>query len=198
MREQHETAPRSAHDGTEDDRMEAREPVMVATARRAGLVLVLALSSLAAIGCGGDALSADEAKQTAASLVGGEAAKAEEADFDGIAAWEVEVAMKNGAELEVLVGQQSGDLLEIEDKSGPFSYSLAPLSGHKTYAEAKQIAFDSASGKVEAWEIKRMEQQARRYRYEFYVRDADKQLWEVKFWANDGTPISKELKSAVD
>ncbi|RMG97353.1 MAG: hypothetical protein D6705_08875 [Deltaproteobacteria bacterium] len=159
------------------------------------LALLLPLSTLPAC-ADDDALpTASEAKAAAAERTDGTPGDAERVREDGHDLWEVTVTMPNGASLEVLLFAESGDLFEIEDQAGPFDYALDPLPGQLTYAEAAAVAHGVVDGVRVAWEVKYDDGP---YFYEFYIEDADAQLWEVKLWAEDGEVFATEPKDAVD
>jgi uncharacterized membrane protein YkoI len=164
---------------------------------------------LAAVACGGDEgkdgttadvlASPDDAVAAATALTGGAADEAEEVSEDGYDLWEVEVAMPNGAELEVLLFRDSGELFEIEDLAGPFDYdALDPLPGQLTYSEARDLAFETVAGDQVAWEVKHDEGGDHDYFYEFYVREVGDQLWEIKLWADTGEVYVTEAVEGVD
>lgn len=163
--------------------------------------MVLLMGSLAACS-GGDPdkepvlASGDDALAAAEAITGGTASGAEEVSEDGYDLWETAVAMPNGAELEVLLFADSGDLFEVKDPAGPFDYdTLDPLPGQLTYVDARAIAFDIVEGDQVAWEVKF---DGGPYFYEFYVMQVGDQLWEVKLWADSGEVFVTEAKEAVD
>lgn len=150
---------------------------------------------LVACGGGGGLEDADAAKSAAEALVGGTAGEAEAVAEDGHDLWEVPVTMSNGAVLEVLLFVDDGALFEIKDEAGPFDYALDPLPGQLTYAEALDVAMGEVQGEQVAWEVKYDDGP---YFYEFYVREAGEQLWEIKLWAESGEVFVVEGKEAVD
>ena len=167
-------------------------------------MIVLMISVLAGLvtGCGDDGqskqLASDaEARSAAEAIVGGDATDhAHLIEEDGWELWEVEVALSNGAELEVLLFADDGALFEVKDVEGPFDYDeLDPLPGQLSYAQARDVAFDEVDGEQVAWEVKFDDG---RYFYEFYVRDLDTQLWEIKLWADDGEVFVVEAKQEID
>ena len=157
--------------------------------------LLLPLLPLAA--CGDDPAlpAASDAQAAAAERTAGTPGDAERVSEDGHDLWEVAVSMDNGATLEVLLFVDSGDLFEIKDVAGPFDYALDPLPGQLTYAQARDVALGVVAGDQVAWEVKWSDGP---YFYEFYVEDADSQLWEIKLWAADGEVFMTEPKDAVD
>jgi uncharacterized membrane protein YkoI len=158
-------------------------------------LLVTALLMLTA--CSGDTLSeAADAEAAAAALVGGEAGEAERVEEDGYDLWEVMVSMSGGAELEVLLFADSGDLFEIKDSAGPFDYAdIDALPGQLTYYEAQDIALAEVEGTQTFWEVKYTEDG---YFYEFYVMEVGDQLWEIKLWADGGEVYVVEAVDEVD
>lgn len=158
---------------------------------------MLAWAMVGLVACGGDALpDGDAAAEAAVALLGsGTAGEAEAVTEDGFELWEVYVTLDNGAELEVLLFADSGDLFEIKDEAGPFDYALDPLPGQLTYDEAKVVAFETVDGTQELWEVKYT---ADGYFYEFYITDVDAQLWEIKLWADDGEVFLTEAVEEAD
>jgi len=175
-------------------------PVAISEQMKATFKILTALHVLAAACSGGPPVSKDEAARAAEDAVGGEAGEVEravEGDFD---VWEVYVAMDNGATVEVKVDVETGDIVVVEDKAGPFDYAdFTPVEGVLSYAAITARALEQQSGAVEAWEYKReLEAGEVEHEYEFYVRAADGQLWEIKFDATDGTATDIEAKDMVD
>ena len=83
---------------------------------------------------------------------------------------------------------------EIKGTEKPFDYELpAPAAGQLPYAQAKAKALALKTGAVEQWEVKPPENQ-----YEFYVRDANERLWEIKLTADKGETKSVEEKAVAD
>lgn len=180
---------------------------MTPTSRPMHPAAVAALMALPLLGACGDkdgddtggveALADAEAAQAAAaSLTGGEAEGAERTEEDGHDVWEVEVAMPNGAEIEVVLFAASGDLYEVYDGAGPFDYdTLDPLPGQLTYAEARAVAQGAVEGTQQAWEVKYTDDG---YFYEFYVLEVGDQLWEIKLWADSGEVFVTEAVDEQD
>jgi uncharacterized membrane protein YkoI len=150
-----------------------------------------------AAGCSTTTLGdAAAARAAAEALTGGVASGGESAVEDNMDVWEVDVAMPNGATLEVVLRADTGDLYEIFDAAGPFDYdTLDPLPGQLSYADARAVAVGEVDGTQEAWEVKWT---ADGYFYEFYLREVGDQLWEVKLWADDGEVFVVEAKDAID
>lgn len=158
------------------------------------------LAFAACDGDGGPAVGEADAARIAEDAVGGDAGDSERSTEGEVEVWEVEVAMANGATVEVKVDLDLGHVVVVEDKVGPFDYAdFTPTDGVLAYSAIKARALEQVAGDIEAWEFKREEEDgATAYEYEFYVRDGDMQLWEVKFDATDGKATHIEAKDAVD
>ncbi len=174
---------------------------------------ILMVASVVGLGaCGSDAVSddavgsADKAKNLAETFVSGDAQSAEK---EG-PLYVVEVAMANGAKVTVELNAETGDLVEIEDKKGPFDYEIKPGMGFLTYSKARDLALEQAGEEVVAWNLRAASVAAdsdsedeesaapgEDFRYEFYV-GAGNDLWEVKLDAKDGKVQSVETKDAID
>ena len=167
-------------------------------------IVKFSLASLAcvAVACGEDGPAVDEtqAASIAENLVGGEAGEIERGIEGTIDVWEVHVTMPNAGEIEVKVDVTTADVVVVEDKVGPFDYaSFTPADGVLSYDEITDVALGEVAGEVEAWEFKReIEAGELFFEWEFYVRDAENQLWEIKFDATDGTVTELEPKDMVD
>ena len=167
---------------------------------RMKVTLVLSILALALFaGCSNPVLgNAEDAQAAALDFVGsGSAVSAEQIVDDGFDVYQVMVAMPNGAELEVVLFVETGELYEIKDVAGPFDYDMTPLPGHDSYATARGRVLEATPGTIEAWEIKLLPDQDR-YFYEFYVRDDGGQLYEVKHYADTGEMISFEAVAMMD
>ncbi len=141
-------------------------------------------------------ITADEAITEAVAITGGTASEATAVTEDGQDMWEVDVAMSNGAEIEVVLYAEDGKLYEIYAGEGPFDYdTLDPLPGSLTYADARAIAFATVDGDMQAWEVK---DTSDGYFYEFYIRELGDQLWEIKLWADDGEVFVVEAVNEQD
>lgn len=162
--------------------------------------------SLLLCGCAeaGDQMTEERAEELAREILGGGTpAEAEQETLDGQPIWEVHVTMENGADVEVKLHAETEDLLVIEDKVGPFDYpSFTPLDGLLAFEDALQIGRTEVVGEeLVAWELERESAdpaEEEEYEYEFYIRDADGQLWEIKMHADDGQPTDLEPKDEVD
>lgn len=166
---------------------------------RIKLLVVPSLLLSALVGCSNAVLpTSDDAAARAVEIVGsGEAGVATQTVDDGFDVWEVPVSMPNGAELEVLLFVDTGELFEIKDVVGPFDYELDPLPGMTTYGEARARALELNPGTIEAWEVK-LRSDVDRYFYEFYIRDDGGQLYELKHWADDGELLAFEAVDMMD
>ncbi len=141
-------------------------------------------------------ISQNDARTKAASLVSGEVQAVTETTEDNVRLWNVSVKVANGAVIDVMLERASGKLFEIEDKKGPFDYTIsAPDTGLLNYLDAKTKAFAVKSGNLVAWNIA---WQGTALRYEFYVRTLDSQLFEIQLKGDTGDTISVEEKNAVD
>lgn len=139
-------------------------------------------------------ISLDEAKTKAlAILTDGKVESAERNAAGDHAHIEVMVRMPKGGLVEVVLVAATGALDMIESKAGPFDYEIAPKSGVLKYTEARAKAVEQKKGEVEVWEYSEEENQ-----WEFYLRDVDMRLWEVKMKATDGTITAVEEKAKPD
>jgi uncharacterized membrane protein YkoI len=155
--------------------------------------LVTACSSSTATTSAGIS-GADDAKARATAVVPGTVQSAEQKEDEGNQVWLVKVKVQNGAVIEVYL-LASGDLQELKDFVGPFDYEHTPVAGQLKYTEARAKAFALKQGAVVAWEFTR--EAANEFQYEFYVRDAEEKLWEIKL-TGTGETKSIEEKAAVD
>ncbi|MEZ4335429.1 MAG: hypothetical protein R3B82_02280 [Sandaracinaceae bacterium] len=163
------------------------------------LVLFPVLALAFAAGCANPVLgSSADANARAIEIVGsGEAISAEQIVDDGFDVYEVMVRMANGAELEVLMFVDTGELYEVKDFTGPFDYDMTPVAGSDSYSTARGRVLEGTPGTVEGWEIKLLPAEDR-YFYEFYVRDDGGQLYEIKHYADTGEMISYEAVATMD
>ncbi len=157
--------------------------------------LVLGLLACGDESSASETLSSDAAIERAEGVVAGDAQNAQkEGEL-----YVVEVAMENGATVTVELNAETGDLVELEDKQGPFDYEIKPGMGFVTYGKARDLALAEAGEKVVAWNLRAASSTSadsdsedeessaasEDFRYEFYVREGDK-LWEVKLDATTG------------
>jgi uncharacterized membrane protein YkoI len=164
--------------------------------------IIGAAALVAAIGCGSSSGSSspseiDEgaAKQKATALLSGGTAttvtKIDEADEHR---WAVEVRMPNGAPIVVELDRKDGMVMELVGEKGPFDYDFAgPSAGYMKFSDAKAKAVGVKQGTVELWEIN-----LEKSFYEFYVRDSDTKLWEIKLDPKTGAKQSIEQKDKPD
>jgi hypothetical protein len=133
-------------------------------------------------------LTDEQAKQKAlAVLPAGTVQKVEAAGDDKT----VTVKMPSGGIVVVEV-EEDGSLEELSSKQGPFDYDIT-ISGALTFVQAREKAFMQKTGVVEAWEWN-----AEEVLWEFYVRNADTKLYEIKLKSTDGSLIGVEQKDMVD
>jgi uncharacterized membrane protein YkoI len=158
---------------------------------------ILAAFLAFALACGGAALAtADDAKAKATSIVPGTAVAAEkEQPASGPALWVVQVKIASGAVVTVELETTTGNLVEVKDRAGPFGYELQPVKAAMKLSEATQKALAAKAGKVVAWELKAA---GAGWEYEFYVRDENDRLWEIKMTGDKGAITSVVEKAAID
>jgi uncharacterized membrane protein YkoI len=160
----------------------------------------IALASLLslAMACGSAGLgSAEDAKAKATSLVPGQALGAQkEQPPTGPALWVVQVKLASGAVVTVELDSTTGALVEVKDHVGPFGYELQPVKEALKLSEATQKALaEKPMSTVIAWEIKA---DGAGWEYEFYVRDVNERLWEIKMTGDKGVVKSVVEKAAID
>lgn len=108
--------------------------------------------------------------------------------------WAVSMTMRTGGESLVEIDKSDGRLDELKGESGPFDYEVPSAApGLLTYRAAQPMALATKQGDVEGWEINVVTDV-----WEFYVRDASKQLWEVKLNAKTGALLSTKAKDQRD
>jgi len=159
--------------------------------------LLLAAALGLVLGCGGSEgpsaeMTGDEARARASALI--PEAKVKEVvkhPEPGIVHWMVTMTMPSGGELAVEYDAGNGELDEIEAEKGPFDYDLSPRKDVIKLSEARGKALAVKTGNIEVWEY-----QARKVRWEFYIRDRDGHLWEIIMGATDGK-ISTVVEKAV-
>ena len=154
------------------------------------LACVVALSPA----CDGDDLAAprvpeSDARQVAEDAVGGVSESAALVRDVEPPHWLVDLAMSNGGAIEAKVHADEGRLLELEAFEGPYDYMFTPVDGVLSFTEMKSSALDEIDGDVVAWKF--FEREAELY-FEFYIRDANGDLYEVIFDAVDGAPTDIE------
>jgi uncharacterized membrane protein YkoI len=97
--------------------------------------------------------------------------------------------MSNGGAIEAKVHADDGHLVELEAFEGPYDYMFTPVDGVFSFTDMKSSALDEIDGDVVAWKF--FEREAELY-FEFYIRDANGDLYEVIFDAVDGAPTDIE------
>ena len=128
---------------------------------------------------------------TYAPGTGGAVEKIETADEHR---WAVTVALSGGAEVVVELERTDGRLDEISAHAGPFEYELpAAGPGLVTYTKARTAAIAAKPGALEAWEQKVVDGI-----WEFYTRDTNGKLWEIKLNASSGATVSIVQKDQPD
>ena len=158
---------------------------------------------LSGVACDDDSesgISQDEAARLAQEAIGGIAGEAERSTVGDLEVWEVYVAMPNKAEVEVKLELATGDVVLVEDDAGPFDYpDFTPIAGVLSYNAIKALALEEVAGDITKWEFKREgEAGGYEFEFEFYIRDAQAQLWEIYFDATDGTAKSIEAIDSVE
>ncbi len=158
---------------------------------------ILGLFALFLLACSSaDPITEPSATRAAQQLVAGEEVDSGGVVKDGISAWKVEIKVTGGAVLEIYFEQDTGTLMEIEDKEGPFNYTLPRFRAEwLSHSEGFAKAMEQKTGALVAWNLEREDGN---YRYEFYVHDAAEQLWEVKLLATTGELLAVDAKTAVD
>lgn len=156
--------------------------------------LLVAACSSSSTDSGSTEMAAADAKSQALVAVPGTASEPVKLDEGDEHRWVVSVKVSNGATVDVEFTRATKVLEEIKDEKGPFTYDLpAPKSGLMTFTQAKAKALASKAGTVEVWEVKPPSNL-----YEFYVRDADTKLWEIKMTADKGDISSVVQKDKPD
>ena len=168
------------------------------------MIFVFGMSASVAVvaGCSDDSsttashgeITADQAKQKATAIVPGTAFYAHDIDEGEEKLFDVRVRIASGQEVKVVLFRADGALDEVEAEEAPFDYDLpAPQSGMMTLAQARAKALEAKAGNVEAWEF-----HAEKKEYEFYVREASNQLWEIKMAGDSGAVTTVEKKDKRD
>ncbi len=140
-------------------------------------------------------ISDADAKTKASAIVAG----AQDTTIERVAATADEPAlavvkckMPNGASINVELVEKDGSLQGIASEVKPFDgYDLTPKEGVLKYSVAKSDALENKAGTVEAWEFSNPKSI-----WEFYIRDNNEHLWEVKLNAADGK-LSSVIEKAV-
>lgn len=162
------------------------------------VTFIIAAALLSA--CGSSSSSSSEideasAKQKAAALLaGGTPGDVHRIDAEDEHRWAVDVKMANGAGVVVELDRASGDVMELTGDEAPFDYDFAgPAPGYLRFSDAKTKTLAAKQGAVEVWEV-----DLEKTQYEFYVRDAEAKLWEVKLDARSGETRGIEQKDRPD
>lgn len=139
-------------------------------------------------------MTGDQAKQKAIALVPGAAGEPTKIDSATERRWSIVVKPTGGGEVVVEFERVDGRLAEMKAEKGPFEYELpAPHAGFLPYKEARAKALATKAGAVEVWEV-----DVAKTQWEFYVRDANARLWEVKMNASTGAITEVEEKDRPD
>lgn len=138
---------------------------------------------------------ADDAKSRAAKLVPGTAQSAEQKEDEGRQVWLVMMKTTSGAVVEVYF-LTTGELQELKDFKGPFDYDVGtPVAGQLAWKVAREKALAAKAGTVVGWKFERESPTA--YQWEFYVRDANEKLFEVKLSGDKGEIIKVVEKASM-
>lgn len=162
-------------------------------------VIAAAFGAPLVCGCGSSdpgpsEISAQQAEQKAAAVVPGTPSATQKIDTTDEHRWVVSIKHASGAVIDVEIERASGVVAEITSETAPFDYDLpAPAPSFLPYAQAKAKALDTKAGAVEKWEARLLDAQ-----WEFYVRDADTRLFEVKMTADKGEVTTVEQKDKPD
>lgn len=169
-------------------------------------VIGTAVSTGAIAGCSSDGssapstasasgeITADQAKEKATAIVPGTAFYAQDIQEGDKKLFDVRVRLAGGQEVKVVLFRAGGALDQIATEEGPFDYDLpAPMAGMMTLAQARAKALEAKQGNVQIWEFS-----AETKEYEFYVRDASSQLWEIKLAGDSGAVTTLEKKDKPD
>ena len=162
-------------------------------------ILVGAATIVCACDGGSDepSVTRDDAEHVAEDAVGGTALAAELMRDVDPPLWRVDIEMANGGAIEAKVHANEAHLVELEAFEGPFDYAFVPVDGVLSYADMMADALDEIDGTIEAWKFAVREEEDE-LEFEFYVRDPDGQLWEIKFDAVSGDPTDIKQKDDVD
>lgn len=148
-----------------------------------------AASSTAAI------TGADDAKARAGKLVSGTAQSAEQKQDGAHQVWLVVMKTSGGAQVEVYF-LTTGELQELKDFKGPFDYDIGtPVPGVISWKSARDKALAAKAGTVVGWKLER--ESATEHQWEFYVRDANEKLFEVKLTGDKGEVIVVVEKASM-
>jgi uncharacterized membrane protein YkoI len=145
-------------------------------------------------GTGSAEIDEAKAKQTAGTIVPGTIGATSKIDEGEEHRWVVAVQTAGGGSVDVELSRATGALEELKSEKGPFEYEIAaPISGYLSYSAAKAKALATKAGKVEVWEL-----DVGKTQWEFYVRDSNEHLFEIKMSADKGVITTVEEKAKPD
>lgn len=157
----------------------------------------LSVSDLAAppFGAGTGPLTADSARARALRIVAGTVVEVENKAERTLPVWEVKVRTAAGALVEIKFAQATGSVVEVEGKTGPFTYDFNPGTGFITLQRALTAAQAARPGTIYEYELELDD--AKRWVYEVDVVAADG-LWNVKLDASTGAVLRTKPKRDDD
>lgn len=98
-------------------------------------------------------IDAAEARTRATRVVAGTVVQVEADTERTLPVWEAKVRTAGGALVEVYFTQQSGQVLQVEGKTGPFDYAIDPGAGFVTLEAAVTAARAARAGELRQWEL---------------------------------------------
>lgn len=132
----------------------------------------------------------ESVKEIVNGIVEGEIIDAEiETDHDR-RAWEITVATSGGAEVEVTLEEESGELVEVEGADGPFDYEVTPGSGLMNFSTIREIVLDTGDEKIVEWELEFNSEF--KWVYEVILQAGDKEI-RIKIDAETGEILFEEI-----
>lgn len=144
------------------------------------------------------ALSADSAAARVRSIVPGAQVLSTRADEENdLPTWKVSASLPSGARLSFELLQANGVVISVEGEVGPFTYDVEPGNGIASFANAMAAALRAQAGSVIKWELE-LDDDDRRWEYEFYIRDAQGAVWEVELDARTLRVLEREAKGRDD
>lgn len=157
----------------------------------------LSVADLAAppFGAGTGPLSADSARARATRIVAGTVVEVEAETERSLSVWEVKVRTAAGALVEIKFAQATGAVVEVEGKTGPFTYDFNPGTGFITLQRALTAAQAARPGTVYEYELELDD--GKRWVYEVDIVAADG-LWNVKLDAATGAVLRTKPKRDDD
>lgn len=168
-------------------------------------VLMVMLAMLGAVGCADDEtqaaaaatpreITAEEARTTAQAVVPDGKITGVTRELEGTDVHQVvAMTMPGGGAIEVVLMAETGAIDEVKGSKGPFDYEIKPRAGVVAYTKAKATVLGEKKGTIEQWAF----ENGKNF-WEFYVRDADTKLWEIKVSAIEGAVLSTEEKQKAD